>query len=126
MKLGEFGDPVLLALAVVGDDFGGGVLDEGFAREFFGDLLDLGFNFADFAVEALGLGGGVDDAFEREVDRAEIGRAGGVADRSFFTNRDRFGVEEVRENGEFVFYPISGRGELPRQARGGCGWSRRR
>jgi hypothetical protein len=50
LEFGEFGDPVLLALAVVGDDFGGGVLDEGFAREFFGDLLDLGFDFADFAV----------------------------------------------------------------------------
>ena len=114
MEFCEFGDPVLLALAVVGDDFGRGILDEGFAREFFGDFFDLGFDFSDFAVEALGLGCGVDDAFEWEVNRADVGRTGGMADRSLFANRDRFGVEEVRENGKFVFYPIGGGGELPR------------
>ena len=98
LEFGEFGDPVLLALAVVRDDFGGGVLDEGFAGEFFCDFFDFGFDFADFAVEAFGFGGGVDDAFERKVDRADVGGAGGVADRGGLTEFERLGVEKDRED----------------------------
>jgi len=108
LEFREFGKPVLLSLAVVSDDFGGGVLDEGFAREFFGDFFDLGFDFADFAVEALGFGGGINDAFEWKVDRADVRRARGVADWGGFAERDRLGVEQDREDGEFIFNPIGG------------------
>ena len=52
MEFGEAVDLVLLALAVLGDDFGGGVLDEGFAGELAGDFFDLGFDFGDLSVEA--------------------------------------------------------------------------
>jgi hypothetical protein len=45
LEFGEAVDPVLLALAVLGDDFGGGVLDEGFAGELAGDFFDFGFDF---------------------------------------------------------------------------------
>ena len=108
MEFREFGKPVLLSLAMVGDDFGGGVLDEGFAREFFGDFFDLGFDFANLAFEAFGFGGRVDNAFEWKVDRADVRRARGMADRGGFTKGDRLGVEQDREDGEFVFHPIGG------------------
>jgi hypothetical protein len=52
LEFGEAVDPVLLALAVFGDDFGGGVLDEGFAGQLAGDFFDLGFDFGDLSVEA--------------------------------------------------------------------------
>jgi len=41
-----------LALAVLGDDFGRGVLNEGFAGQLAGDFFDLGFDFGDLSVEA--------------------------------------------------------------------------
>ena len=42
----------MLALAVFGDDFGGGVLDEGSAGQLARDFSDLGFDFGDLSVEA--------------------------------------------------------------------------
>ena len=84
LEFGEAVDPVLLALTVLGDDIGGGVLDEGFAGELAGNFFDFGFDFGYFAVEAFFFRGGIDDAFQREVDGADVCGTGGVALRSGF------------------------------------------
>jgi hypothetical protein len=52
LEFGEAVNPVLLALTVLGDDFGGGVLDEGFAGQLAGNFFDFGFDFGYFAFEA--------------------------------------------------------------------------
>jgi hypothetical protein len=52
LEFGEAVDPVLLALAVFGDDIGGGVLDEGFAAELAGDFFDCGFDYGYLAFKA--------------------------------------------------------------------------
>ena len=50
LELGEAVDPILLPLAVLGDDFSGGILDKGLAGELAGDFFDFGFDFNDLAI----------------------------------------------------------------------------
>ena len=92
LEFGKAVDPVLLALAVLGDDFGGGVLDEGFAGELAGDFFDFGFDFIDLSVEAFFFRGGIDDAFQREVDCSDVRRASGMALRSGFAEGEGFSM----------------------------------
>ena len=116
LKFGEAVDPVLLALAVLGDYFGWGVLDEGFAGELAGDFFDLGFDFGYFSVEAFFLRGGIDDAFQREVDDSDIRRTGCMALRSGFAEGEGLRMQQDGEDRGLVFDPIRCRGNLPRQA----------
>ena len=55
----------MVALAVFGDDGGRGIFDEGFAGKLSGDFSDLGFDLADFSLEALAFGRRVHNPFER-------------------------------------------------------------
>ena len=87
-------DPVLLALAVVGDHVGRGVLNEGFTRELTCNFFDFGYYLQYFAMQTFFLRCGVNDAFEGKVNDADVGRAGSVTLRSRFTERDGFGMEE--------------------------------
>ena len=91
----------MLALAVLSDDIGGGVLDEGFAGEFAGDFFDLGFHLGDFSIEAFFLCGGINDAFEWEVNRSDMRRAGGMALRRGLAEGEGFRMQEVREDWGF-------------------------
>ena len=84
LEFGESVDPVLLALAVLGDDFRWGVLDEGFAGELAGDFFDLGFDFGDLSVEAFFFCCRIYDAFKREVDDSDVRWASCMALRSGF------------------------------------------
>ncbi len=93
MEFGEAVDPVLLALTVLGDHFGGGVLNESFTGELAGDFFDFGFDLGDFAVEAFFLCGGIDDAFKREVDCADVSRTSGMALWRGVTESEGFGTE---------------------------------
>ena len=77
---------------MLGDDFGGGVLDEGFAGELAGDFFDFGFDFGDFSIEAFFLCGWIYDAFEREVDCSDVRRASGMALRSGFAEGEGFSM----------------------------------
>jgi hypothetical protein len=83
-----------LALAVLSDDFGGGVLDEGFAGELAGDFFDFGFDFGDLAIEAFFLCGWIYDAFKREVDRSDVRGTGSVALRSGFAEGEGFRMKQ--------------------------------
>jgi len=56
LEFREAGLPVLLSLTVLGDDSSRGILDEGLAGKLAGDFSDLGFDLADFPLEALPLG----------------------------------------------------------------------
>ena len=64
-------------------------------------------------MEALFLSGCVNDAFEWQVNDADIGRASSVALGSGFTERNGFGMQENRQNGMLVSKPISRRVDLP-------------
>ena len=108
-------DPVVLALPVIGDDVGGGILNEGFAREFAGDFFDFGFHFENLPMKTFFLRCGVNDAFEREVNEADVGGAGGVTLGGGFTEGNGFGMEEDRQDGMLASEPISGRVDLPRK-----------
>ena len=97
LEFGEAVDPVLLSLAVLGDDFGGGVLDKGFAGELAGDFFDFGFDFGNLSFEAFFFRGGIDDAFKGEVDDSDIRRTGGMALRSGFTEGEGLRMEQDGE-----------------------------
>jgi len=94
LELCEAVEPILLALAVLCDDIGGGVLDEGFAGEFAGDLSDLGLDFGDFSVEAFLLRGGINDTREREVNRSDMRGAGRMALRRGLAEGEGFRMQE--------------------------------
>ena len=64
-------------------------------------------------MEALFLSSYVNDAFEWQVNDADIGRASSVALGSGFTERNGFGMQENRQNGMLVSKPISRRVDLP-------------
>ena len=106
----------MLALAVFGDDFGGGVLNEGFAGELAGDFFDLGFDLGDFSIEAFFFRGGIYDAFKREVDDSDVRWASCMALRSGFAEAEGLRMKEDGEDRGLVFDPIRCRGNLPRQA----------
>ena len=113
LQFTKSGDPVLLALPVVGDHVGRGILNEGFTRELAGNFFDFGFDLQDFAMQTFFLRRGVNDAFERQVNEADVGRAGGVALWSGFTEGDGFRMEENRQDRMLAGEPISRRVDLP-------------
>ena len=108
-------DPVLLALPVVRDHVGRGVLNEGFTRELTGNFFDFGFYLQDFAMQPFFLRRGVNDAFEGKVNEADVGRARGVTLGSGFTEGNGFRMEENRQDGMLACEPISRRVDLPRK-----------